>query len=153
MAVFDRSWYGRVLVERVEGFATDAQWQRAYGEICEFERTLADDGMIFVKLWMHISHEEQERRFKRRADDPLKAWKLGPEDWRNREKRGPYEAALRDMLKRTHTAHAPWDVIEAEDKRWARVRSAETVIARIEEGMRRQGFEPPERLPAADPQP
>jgi polyphosphate kinase 2 (PPK2 family) len=147
MAVFDRSWYGRVLVERVEGFATDAQWQRAYQEISEFERTLADDGMIIVKLWMHISHEEQRRRFERRAQDPLKQWKLGPEDWRNREKRAPYEAALVDMLERTEQPLAPWDVIEAEDKRWARVKVIETVIARIEAGMRRAGIEPPDSLP------
>jgi polyphosphate kinase 2 (PPK2 family) len=151
MAIFDRSWYGRVLVERVEGFATDAQWQRAYGEICEFERTLADDGMIFVKLWMHISHEEQGRRFERRARDPLKAWKLGEEDWRNREKRGPYEDALRDMLERTEHELAPWDVIEAEDKRWGRVKVLETVVARIEAGMRREGFEPPPELVTLSP--
>jgi AMP-polyphosphate phosphotransferase len=148
MAIFDRSWYGRVLVERVEGFATDAQWGRAYDEINSFEQTLADDGMIMIKLWLHISHEEQERRFKRRADDPLKQWKLGPEDWRNREKRGLYESAVDDMLERTETDHAPWDLIAAEDKRWARVRSIETVVERIEAGMRREGFEPPDTLPA-----
>lgn len=148
MTVFDRSWYGRVLVERVEGFATEAQWQRAYAEINAFEKMLVDDGMIIVKLWMHISHEEQERRFERRAGDPLKAWKLGPEDWRNREKRKTYEDAVADMLERTETPYAPWDLIEAEDKRWARVRTIETVITRIEEGMRREGFEPP--TPLAD---
>jgi polyphosphate kinase 2 (PPK2 family) len=147
MAVFDRSWYGRVLVERVEGFATDAQWQRAYDEINWFEKTLTDDGMIMVKLWLHISHEEQERRFDRRANDPLKRWKLGPEDWRNRDKRDQYDAAVAEMLERTETAYAPWDLIEAEDKRWARVKVLETVIARIETGMRREGFEPPEPLP------
>jgi AMP-polyphosphate phosphotransferase len=146
MAVFDRSWYGRVLVERVEGFATDAQWGRAYDEINWFEKTLVDDGMIIVKLWMHISHEEQERRFKRRADDPLKQWKLGPEDWRNRDKRGLYEDAAADMLERTETDYAPWDLIEAEDKRWARVKAIETVLGRIEGGMRREGFEVPPRL-------
>lgn len=148
MTVFDRSWYGRVLVERVEGFATEAQWRRAYEEINWFEKMLVDDGMIIIKLWMHISHEEQERRFSRRASDPLKTWKLGPEDWRNREKRNAYEAAVADMLERTETPHAPWDLIEAEDKRWARVRTVETVISRIEAGMRREGFEPP--APMAD---
>ena len=88
MAVFDRSWYGRVLVERVEGFATREQWRRAYDEINGFERTLADEGTILVKFWLHISDEEQLRRFERREKDPLKAWKLTDEDWRNREKRG-----------------------------------------------------------------
>src|SRR3954454_16013835 len=98
MAVFDRSWYGRVLVERVEGFATREQWLRAYDEINSFERTLADEGMILIKLWLHISEAEQLRRFKRRGSDPLKAWKLTDDDWRNREKRREYEDAVEDML-------------------------------------------------------
>ena len=143
MAVFDRSWYGRVLVERVEGYATDEQWRRAYDEISGFERSLALEGMVLVKLWLHISHHEQLRRFERREADPLKRWKLGPEDWRNRAKRQQYEAALRDMLTLTDHELGPWDVISAEDKRYARVQVLETVIARLEEGMRRAGVEPP----------
>jgi polyphosphate kinase 2 (PPK2 family) len=143
MAVVDRTWYGRVLVERVEGFASADQWQRAYEEITNLERTLALEGMVIIKLWLHISHEEQLRRFERREADPLKRWKLGSEDWRNREKRAEYEEALRDMLTLTDHALGPWDVIAAEDKRYARVSVLETVIARIEAGMRREGVEPP----------
>jgi polyphosphate kinase 2 (PPK2 family) len=143
MVIFDRSWYGRVLVERVEGFASPDQWQRAYQEISDVERSLALEGMILVKLWLHISHEEQLRRFEARQADPLKQWKLSAEDWRNRERRHEYEAALADMLSLTDHPLGPWDVIAAEDKRYARVSVLETVIHRIEQGMRREGFEPP----------
>src|SRR3954453_5638953 len=111
MAVLDRTWYGRVLVERVEGFASEKAWKRAYDEINGFERMLADEGMTFVKLWMHISDDEQLKRFRKREKDPLKSWKLTDEDWRNREKRGPYEEAVEDMLERTGTAWAPWTVV------------------------------------------
>src|SRR4051794_27780941 len=97
MAVFDRTWYGRVLVERVEGFATEAQWSRAYDEIARFERMLTDDELVIVKLWLQISHDEQLERFERRRRDPLKAWKLTDEDWRNRARREAYEAAVEDM--------------------------------------------------------
>jgi polyphosphate kinase 2 (PPK2 family) len=133
MAVLDRSWYGRVLVERIEGYATQAEWERAYREIDDYERALTSDGMILVKLFLHISHEEQLRRFKARAKDPLKSWKLTEEDWRNREKRPEYEAAIEEMIRRTSTPYAPWRLIEAEDKRYARVRVIETVIEAIEE--------------------
>ena len=146
MAIFDRSWYGRVLVERVEEFATREQWQRAYEEINDFERTLADEGMILVKMWMQISPEEQLARFERRERKPLKAWKLTEEDWRNREKRDAYEQAIEEMLSRTDKPVAPWSLIPAESKRYARVNAIETVIARIEEGMRAWGIEPPEPL-------
>ena len=148
LAVFDRSWYGRVLVERVEGFATDEQWGRAYDEITQIEHSLALEGMVVIKLWLHISHDEQRRRFERRQGNPLKSWKLGEEDWRNREQRLPYEAAVADMLARTDHPLGPWDLISAEDKRWARVQVLETVIARTEEGMRRVGIEVPGHLPA-----
>src|SRR5690348_352848 len=110
MAVLDRSWYGRVLVERVEKFATKAQWTRAYDEIVEFERTLTAEGMILVKFWMHVSEQEQLRRFESRANDPLRSWKLTDEDWRNRKKRRQYEAAVEDMLARTDHLKAPWHV-------------------------------------------
>jgi AMP-polyphosphate phosphotransferase len=143
MAVLDRSWYGRVLVERVEGFATEDQWRRAYQEICEFERTLVDDGTILVKFWLHLSEGEQLRRFERRRTDPLKQWKLTDEDWRNRDKRQEYEDAVEDMLDRTDTSYAPWSLVEGDSKRWARVKVVETVIAAVEDGMRTRGFEVP----------
>jgi polyphosphate kinase 2 (PPK2 family) len=143
MAVFDRSWYGRVMVERVDGFATPGQWKRAYGEITELERTLAAEGMVVIKFFLHLSEEEQLRRFERRRDDPLKAWKLTPDDWENRRKRSQYAEAIEDMLDRTDHEAAPWHVIEAESKRYARVRVVEIVIERIEQGMREQSIEPP----------
>jgi len=148
MAVLDRSWYGRVLVERVEGFATEEQWRRAYREIVEFERTLADEGMIMVKFWLHLSSEEQLRRFKARQREPLKAWKLTEEDWRNREKRRQYEAAVEEMLARTDHAPAPWILVEAEDKRWARVKVAESVVAAIEAGLTARKLPVPPAHPA-----
>ncbi len=147
MAVLDRTWYGRVLVERVEGFATTEQWTRGYDEIVEFEKSLVLEGMILLKFWMHISDEEQLRRFKRRETEPLKTWKLTDEDWRNREKRTAYEQAVEDMLERTDHPLAPWHLIEAESKRYARVKVVETAIAEIEQGMRDRGFEPPEPRP------
>jgi polyphosphate kinase 2 (PPK2 family) len=147
MAVLDRSWYGRVLVERVEGFATVDQWTRGYDEIVEFERSLVLEGMILLKFWMHISDEEQLRRFKRREREPLKTWKLTAEDWRNREKRTAYEQAVEDMLERTDHPLARWHLIEAESKRYARVKVVETAIGEIEQGMRDRGFEPPQPRP------
>jgi AMP-polyphosphate phosphotransferase len=147
MAVFDRSWYGRVLVERVEGFATREQWLRAYDEINGFERTLADDGMILIKFWLHISEDEQLKRFKKRKKDPLKSWKLTDEDWRNREKRGEYNQAVEDMVARTSVEpHAEWHLIPGDSKRYARVAVIETVIAEIEAGMRRHDLKPPEPI-------
>ena len=146
MAVFDRSWYGRVLVERVEAFAEREQWLRAYDEINSFERTLADEGMILVKFWLHISAEEQLKRFRSREQDPLKSWKLTEEDWRNREQRGAYVEAIEDMLARTDQPSAPWIVVEAESKRYARVRVVNAVIERIEQGMSSWGMEPPPPL-------
>jgi len=143
MAVLDRSWYGRVLVERVEGFASVEQWSRAYTEIVGFERTLALEGMLLVKFWMHISDEEQLKRFEAREKDPLKSWKLTPEDWRNREKRAQYEQAVEDMLEYTDHQHAPWHVVEADSKRYARVKVIETVIEEIERGMAARGLEVP----------
>ena len=143
MAVFDRSWYGRVLVERVDGFASKAQWKRAYEEILGLEQSLAAEGTVVIKFWLHISEEEQLKRFERRRDDPLKSWKLTPDDWENRRKRGAYRDAIEEMLDRTDHEAAPWELIEAESKRYARVRVMERVIARIETGMRAVGVEPP----------
>jgi polyphosphate kinase 2 (PPK2 family) len=146
MAIFDRSWYGRVLVERVEGFATREQWLRAYDEINSFERSVSDEGMILVKFWLHVSDAEQLKRFEKREGDPLKAWKLTDEDWRNREKRGEYLEAVEDLVARTDQPHAPWELIPGDSKRYARVAVIETVIRRIEEGMERFGFEVPAPL-------
>jgi AMP-polyphosphate phosphotransferase len=144
MAVFDRSWYGRVLVERVEGYAAREQWERAYDEIRGFERTLADEGMVLIKFWLHISPEEQLKRFEKREKDPLKSWKLTDDDWRNRGRWDEYKQAVEDMVARTTLEpHAPWHLIPADSKRYARVAVIETVISEIEEGMRRQGMEPP----------
>jgi polyphosphate kinase 2 (PPK2 family) len=136
MAVLDRSWYGRVLVERVEGFATPAEWQRAYGEINDYERALTADGMILVKFFLHVSDAEQLRRFQARRDDPLKSWKLTDEDWRNRGKRAEYEAAIDEMFERTSTDYAPWTPIEAESKRYARVKVIERVCDAIDQRLR-----------------
>lgn len=143
MAVFDRTWYGRVLVERVDGLASSEQWLRAYDEINGFERGLADEGTIIVKLWLHISEAEQLRRFEQRAADPLKVWKLTDEDWANRAKRSEYEQAVEEMVDRTDRPHAPWHLIAAESKRYARVAVLRTVIESIEAGMRAWGQEPP----------
>lgn len=144
MTVLDRSWYGRVLVERVEGFASEEQWFRAYDEIVGFERMLSLEGVMIIKFFMHISQEEQLRRFERRKDIPTKAWKLTEEDWRNREKHPAYVDAVEDMLERTDHEHGPWHVVEGDSKRYARVKVIRTVIAEIERGMRERGYEVPE---------
>jgi AMP-polyphosphate phosphotransferase len=142
MAVLDRTWYGRVLVERVEGFAPEEAWRRAYGEIVDLENTLAAEGMIIVKFWLHLSPEEQLRRFESRRADPYRAWKLTDEDWRNREKRAAYEAAVEEMLERTDIPAAPWHVIAADDKRWARVAVVRTVCEAIESALVARGIDP-----------
>jgi len=128
IAVYDRSWYGRVLVERVEGFAVEAQWKRAYGEIREFERTMTENGCILRKFWLEISPEEQLTRFRARQRDPANQHKLTPEDWRNRSHREEYEAALADMLRETSTDYAPWEVIPADSKRHARLSVMEQIL-------------------------
>jgi polyphosphate kinase 2 (PPK2 family) len=143
MAVLDRSWYGRVLVERVEGFADEPAWRRAYEQIRDFEHMLFEEGMVMVKFWLHLSPEAQQKRFEARANDPLKTWKLTEEDWRNREKRPQYEQAIEDMLVETSTGFAPWTLVEAESKRYARVKVVESVNAAIEDGMRRHGLKVP----------
>lgn len=149
MAVLDRSWYGRVLVERVEGYATEEAWRRAFREIVEFETALAAEGMVLVKLWMHLSSEEQLRRFEARRADPYKAWKLTDDDWRNRGRRPAYEEALEEALVRTDHPAGPWHVIAAEDKRWARVRTIEVVCAAVEDALRARGTDPDPPLPGA----
>ena len=121
VAIFDRSWYGRVLVERVERYATEAEWGRAYAEINELEEQLTEHGIVLVKYWLQISPDEQARRFEERARSPFKSWKLSEEDWRNREKWEAYEGAVNDMVARTSTRAAPWHLVAANDKYFARV--------------------------------
>jgi polyphosphate kinase 2 (PPK2 family) len=126
--IFDRSWYGRVMVERLEGFCTESEWKRAYREINEFERQLVDYGAIVAKFWIHISKEEQLARFEGRQETPYKAWKLTDEDWRNRQKWDLYEEAIDDMLLKTSTLTAPWTVVEGDCKWWARVKALRTLV-------------------------
>ena len=132
VAIFDRSWYGRVLVERVEGFASSEEWLRAYGEINAFEEELSRSGIIVVKFWLAIDKDEQLRRFQEREQIEFKRFKITAEDWRNREKWDDYAAAVNDMVDRTSTGHAPWTLVEAKDKRWARVKVLSTLCDRIE---------------------
>jgi polyphosphate:AMP phosphotransferase len=132
VAIYDRSWYGRVLVERVEGFCKEWEWKQAYREINEMEENFVNAGTILVKFWLHIDPKEQLQRFKAREINPSKQWKLGDEDWRNREKWVPYEKATNDMFLRTHTHHGSWTIIEANCKRFARIRALDTVIEAIE---------------------
>jgi polyphosphate kinase 2 (PPK2 family) len=141
--IFDRSWYGRVMVERIEGFCTEAEWKRAYREINEFERQLVDFGMIVAKFWIHISPEEQLRRFEARRDTPYKAWKLTEEDWRNRAKWDGYAEAVNDMLLRTSTATAPWTIVEGNAKWFARVKTLRTLVEVLSKELDYQPVEPP----------
>ena len=132
VTIFDRSWYGRVLVERVEGFATEDEWRRAYAEINDFEAQLIEHGTVLVKAWIHITKNEQLERFRQREITPYKSWKLTEEDWRNREKWDEYELAVNDMVQYTSTSLAPWTLVEGNDKRFARIKILETVCARLE---------------------
>jgi polyphosphate kinase 2 (PPK2 family) len=128
IVIFDRSWYGRVMVERIEGFCTEAEWKRAYREINHFERQLVDFGTILFKFWIHISKEEQLRRFDLRAEDEIKRWKLTEEDWRNREKWDPYYEAVNEMLVKTSTVTAPWTIVEGDSKWFARIKALKTLV-------------------------
>jgi AMP-polyphosphate phosphotransferase len=131
VTIFDRSWYGRVLVERVEGLATEKEWMRAYAEINQFENQLASRGIVLVKYWLHVTAEEQLRRFTERQSTPYKRWKLTDEDWRNRERWDAYEQAVNDMIERTSTREAPWTLVEADDKNLARIKVLKTVCDRL----------------------
>ena len=133
VGMYDRSWYGRVLVERIEGFATVEQWTRAYDEINAFERDLVDWGAILIKFWVDVSQDEQLRRFEERQNDPAKQWKITDEDWRNREKYPQYKAAIDDMFRLTSTSYAPWIVLESDDKRYARVKALRCIVRALEE--------------------
>jgi polyphosphate kinase 2 (PPK2 family) len=133
VTIFDRSWYGRVLVERVEGFATEPEWQRAYQEINDFERELTDSGVILIKFWLHISSEEQLRRFEERKQNPAKRYKITAEDYRNRQQANQYEAAAAEMIARCSPPNAPFVLVEANDKRFARVKVLESIVQALEE--------------------
>lgn len=142
IAIFDRSWYGRVLVERVEGFCTEAEWRCAYREINSFERQLQEFGTILIKFWVHISREEQLRRFKEREGIAYKSWKLTREDWRNRGKWPAYERAVEEMLLKTSTVAAPWTVVEGNNKCWGRIRVCSTVVETLARELNYQPREP-----------
>jgi len=141
--VFDRSWYGRALVERVEHFATEAEWMRAYAEINQFEQELVQHGIVLVKFWVHITKDEQMRRFKAREQIAYKSWKLTEEDWRNRANWDLYEQAVNDMVERTSTGIAPWTLVEGNDKRYARIKVINTVCERLQAALdRHEGLQP-----------
>jgi AMP-polyphosphate phosphotransferase len=131
IALFDRSWYGRVMVERIEGFCKEVDWKRAYREINQFEHQMVDFGTILFKFWINITKEEQLRRFEDRANDKLRQWKLTDEDWRNREKWDRYEEAVNEMLLKTSTQTAPWTIVEGNDKHYSRVKVLSTLVNKL----------------------
>ncbi len=151
ITIFDRSWYGRVLVERVEKFCTEAEWKRAYREINEFERQLADDGVILIKFYLHITKDEQLDRFKRREADPYKHWKISDEDWRNRNHWDQHNEAAEDLFEKTSFDHAPWIVIPANYKWYARVKVVKSVAQRVGKTLKRLTLLPGSRLNRDDP--
>ena len=140
IAIFDRSWYGRVLVERIEGFATKEEWGRAYDEINAFEESITAGDYIMLKFWIHIDSDEQLKRFNERAQDPYKSWKLTEEDWRNREKFDDYVNAADEMFKKTDTEHAPWVVVPGNNKLFARIQVLKETIGHIEKEVARRGL-------------
>ncbi len=144
IAIFDRSWYGRVLVQRVEGLVTEKQWRRGYRDIVSFERTLADDRYLIVKFFLHISKEEQKNRFESLSEDPMTAWQVEPEDWKHHEEYDDYKLAVEEVLERTETEFGPWTLVEATDKFWTRIKVFRTLITGMEEHLRAHGAEVPE---------
>ncbi len=136
IAIFDRSWYGRVLVERLEGYCSEADWKRAYSEINQFERQLTDFGAIIFKFWMHISKDEQLRRFRERKRTNYKSWKITEEDWRNRGKWEDYLVAAEEMLLKTSTPNAPWTLVEANDKYYSRIKVLQTVVDKLKHSLK-----------------
>jgi len=143
IGIFDRSWYGRVLVERVDGITTPGQCERAYATIRGFERMLADDRFEIVKLFLHISKDEQRQRLEQTEADPLTAWMVEKEDWQHHEQYDEYRTAIELMLERTETEWAPWTVVEATNRHWCRVKVLSTIARQMEAGLRRRGVEPP----------
>ena len=131
IAIFDRSWYGRVMVERIEGFCSEMDWKRAYREINSYERQLVDFGTILFKFWLHIDKQEQLNRFESRSDDRIRSWKLTDEDWRNRDKWELYEEAVNEMLLKTSTISAPWTVVEGNSKMYARIKILKTIVEKL----------------------
>ena len=140
MAIFDRSWYGRVLVERVEGLAPENEWRKAYRDIVDFERTLADDGYVVVKFFLHIDQKEQARRLKKLQKDPLESWRVEPEDWEHNRNYGKWLIATEEMLERTYTEWGPWTIVEATNRYWTRVKIFETIIQRLEAALQKRGL-------------
>lgn len=153
IAIFDRSWYGRVLVERVEELIPVKQWRKGFRDIVDFEHTLADDGALIVKFFLHISQEEQKKRFKKLEEDPLESWHVQPEDWEHHRKYKAYVVAVEEMLERTDTEWGPWTIVEATDRRWTRYKIFKTIIQRMEEALLDRGLELPaveEEQPGGD---
>ncbi len=136
IAIFDRTWYGRVMVERIEGFCTTQDWQRAYREMNQMESQLVHHGAVVLKFWLHIDKEEQAKRFKDRQENPEKSWKITDEDWRNREKWDLYEKAVDEMIIKTSMSDAPWIIVEGNDKYYARIKVFETVVDALEKRMK-----------------
>jgi polyphosphate kinase 2 (PPK2 family) len=141
VAIFDRTWYGRVLVERVEGFCSESDWLRAYSEINDFEHEIIDAGVIVVKFWLQISQDEQLRRFKEREQVEFKRFKITQEDWRNRDKWDKYQQAICDMVERTSTGEAPWTLVEANDKNFARIKILRTLCQKLEMALQDKRWE------------
>jgi len=135
ICIFDRTWYGRVMVERLEGFCSEKDWKRAYNEINEFERQLTEWGAVVLKFWIHIDQETQLARFNERQNTPEKQWKITDEDWRNREKWADYEIAVNEMLSKTSTEYAPWFIIESNDKKYARIRTLTIIVEALEKAI------------------
>lgn len=150
VAIFDRSWYGRVLVERVEELTPENEWRQAYQDIVDFERTIADDGCVVIKFFLHIGKKEQKRRFKQLERSPLTAWHVQPEDWEHHRKYGQYVAAIEEMLARTETEWGPWTIVEATDRRWTQVKIFETIISQLSESLQKKGVPLPPEPPPAD---
>ncbi|NIM94963.1 MAG: hypothetical protein GTO18_14780 [Anaerolineales bacterium] len=144
MAIFDRSWYGRVLVERVERFTPKKEWQKAYRDIVDFEQTITDDGYVLVKFWLHISKKEQKRRFNTLEKDPLKRWQVTEEDWDHHKNYGKYLIAVEEALERTETEWGPWTIVEATDRWWCRAKVFKSIIAALSERLEELGKIPPD---------
>jgi len=142
IAIFDRSWYGRVLVERVEGLTPKSDWRKAYRDMVDFERTIADDGYLLIKFLLHISEKEQKRRFRQLEKDPLTAWHVEPEDWEHHRKYGEYLLAYEEMLERTESEWGPWTIVEATDRRHTCWKVLHTVSESLAAGLRSRGVDP-----------
>jgi len=144
VAIFDRSWYGRVVVERVERLVPKETWRQAYEDILDFERTLSDNGYTLIKFFLHISKDEQKKRFEKLEKERLQKWRVEKEDWKHHKKYDEYVAAIEEMLARTETEWGSWTLVEATDRRWSRVKIMETVCRRFSEALQARGIHPPE---------